>query len=181
MTTTIPTALRQFSEGLSALYPDTYLEIARGGRSSGIWWVEIASDTPITVQWSEATGFRLEAYTGEEEQLASYGSPPVEQYQTVDLALARMTQLLADSTDAQPGTVALRELRELQGVSQTTLGSKLGIKQAAVSRVERRSDLHLDTLSAIITALGGTLDIRARFPDCEVPLKFAGSLQGAGR
>jgi transcriptional regulator with XRE-family HTH domain len=83
-----------------------------------------------------------------------------------------MTQLLAEPASAEAGAVALRELRELQGLSQGDLGTRLGIKQAAVSRVERRSDLHLDTLNAIVQALGGTLEIRARFPDCELPIRF---------
>ncbi|SKA96485.1 hypothetical protein SAMN02745166_02399 [Prosthecobacter debontii] len=60
----------------------------------------------------------------------------------------------------------------LHGFSQTNLGSKLGIKQAAVSRVVHRSHLHWDTFMAIVQALGGTLEIRARFPDCEVPMWF---------
>ena len=69
--------------------------------------------------------------------------------------------------------MALRELRELQGLSQTEIGEKLGIKQAAVSRVERRTDLHLDTLVTIVEVLGGKLEIRPGFPDCEVPMRLA--------
>jgi DNA-binding XRE family transcriptional regulator len=169
----LPTVFGQFVEGLTALYPETHLEIVPVGGRSGVWWVEVACDPPVTVQWSEAAGFRLEAYIGEEEQLSSYGTPPREHYASSERALARMTQLIAPSPSTQLGSVALREVRELHGLSQTELASKLGIQQAAVSRVERRSDLRLDTLSAIIQALGGTLDIRARFPDCEMPLSFA--------
>ena len=52
------------------------------------------------------------------------------------------------------------------------LAARLGIQQAAVSKVERRQDLHLDTLSAIVTALGGTLEMKVKFPGGEVPLRM---------
>ncbi|TDU81717.1 helix-turn-helix protein [Prosthecobacter fusiformis] len=164
-----PTLLRQFVESLEVLYPEAEIVIERGGKSSGIWWIDIASGTVhVVVQWTPTLGFSLEEVSSE----PVYGELPVERYRTVELALKRMTQLLAESSQAEAGGVGLRELRDLHGVSQTVLGTKLGIKQAAVSRVEHRSDLHLDTLMAIVQALGGTLEIRARFPDCVVPMRF---------
>ncbi len=171
MTDTYPQPLRQFTEGLEALYPEAEVTIERGGKTSGVWWIDVAAAaTHVVIQWSSAVGFSLEEVDGEE---SVYGSLPAERYKTVELALKRMTQLLADPSEAETGGVALRELRELHGLSQTDLGTRLGIKQAAVSRVERRSDLHLDTLMAIIQALGGTLEIRAHFPDCDVPMRFS--------
>ena len=171
MIETHPKPVRQFVEGLEALYPDAEVTPERGGKTSGVWWIDIAtSHTHVVVQWSPANGFSLEE-VGDDEP--DYGSLPAERYKTVDLALKRMTQLLAEEAQAEVGGVALRELRELHGLSQIDLGAKLGIKQAAVSRVERRSDLHLDTLMAIVQALGGTLEIRARFPECEVPMRFS--------
>jgi uncharacterized protein YcaQ len=167
-----PQPVRQFTEGIQALYPEAETILERGGKTSGIWWIDIsASSSHIVVQWSAAQGFLLEEI-GDEEPV--YGALPAERYQTVELALKRITQLLAEKSASEIGGVALRELRELYGLSQTDLGVKLGIKQAAVSRVERRSDLHLDTLMAIVQALGGTLEIRARFPDCDVPMRVAG-------
>ncbi len=174
MADTHPTILRQFTEGLEALFPEVETTVERGGKNSGVWWIDIAAPSMhITAQWSQDIGFRMEAVEDDDADAVGYGSPPAEHYRSVELALARMSQLLTDAADLQQGSAAIRELRELHGVSQAELGTRLGIKQAAVSRVERRSDLHLDTLAAIITALGGTLDIRARFPDCEVPLRFA--------
>ena len=71
------------------------------------------------------------------------------------------------------GTMGLRDLREVRGLSQAELAERLGIQQAAVSKVERRQDLHLDTLAAIVKALGGTLEMKVKFPGGEVPLKMA--------
>lgn len=171
MTVEPPSPVRQFTEGLGALYPDVEISVERGGKTSGAWWVDIAaSTTHVVVQWSPSIGFSLEEISDKEPV---YGSLPAERYKTVEIALKRMTQLLAGEESAtEVGGLALGELRELHGLSQSELGSRLGIKQAAVSRVERRTDLHLDTLAAIVQALGGTLEIRARFPECEVPMRI---------
>ncbi len=59
----------------------------------------------------------------------------------------------------------LRELREALDRSQQQLAERLGIQQAAVSRLERRTDMYLSTLRELIQALGGELEIVARFPD----------------
>jgi transcriptional regulator with XRE-family HTH domain len=64
----------------------------------------------------------------------------------------------------------LRELREARHLSQRTLGAVLGSRQSTISRLERRSDMHLSTLRAYVEALGGVLEIRVRFRDGEMPL-----------
>lgn len=166
-----PPAVRQFIEGLEVLCPDAEVSLERGGKTSGVWWIDIAAPhAHVVVQWSPLAGFSLEEVDAEEP---AYGSLPAERYKTVPLTLRRMTQLLASDSQAATGGVALGELREIRGLTQTDLGDRLGIKQAAVSRAERRSDLHLDTLVNIVGALGGKLEIRASFPDCEVPMRFA--------
>ena len=82
----------------------------------------------------------------------------------------RLEQLV---DDGEVGVLGLRELREVHGLSQADLAARLGIQQAAVSKVERRQDLHLDTLTAIVKALGGTLEMKVKFPGGEVPLRMA--------
>jgi hypothetical protein len=44
------------------------------------------------------------------------------------------------------------------------LAEKLGIKQAALSRLKRRSDMHISKLCRLIAGMGGTMKIVARFP-----------------
>jgi transcriptional regulator with XRE-family HTH domain len=61
----------------------------------------------------------------------------------------------------------LRELREAHARSQQELAARLGVQQAAVSKLERRTDMYISTLRSIIRALGGELDIVARFPGRE--------------
>jgi predicted transcriptional regulator len=66
--------------------------------------------------------------------------------------------------------MTLQELREVLHIQQEELGELLGIKQAAVSRMERRSDIHLSSLRKAIEAMGGELVIIARFPKADVYL-----------
>lgn len=64
----------------------------------------------------------------------------------------------------------LAELRESLGLTQEELGTLLDVKQAAVARLEGRADIRLGTLHRIISALGGELEIVARFPEGVVRL-----------
>ena len=59
----------------------------------------------------------------------------------------------------------LRQLREARERSQQELAKKLHINQAAVSKLERRTDMYLSTLRNYIEAMGGKLEIVARFAD----------------
>lgn len=61
--------------------------------------------------------------------------------------------------------IRLTELRQALGISQEELASLLEKKQAAISRFERRSDMHISTLREFVTALGGKLEIIAKFPN----------------
>jgi hypothetical protein len=59
----------------------------------------------------------------------------------------------------------LRQIREARERSQAAVAQQLRINQAAVSKLERRTDMYLSTLRGYIEAMGGKLEIIARFPD----------------
>ena len=59
----------------------------------------------------------------------------------------------------------LCQLREAREQSQVAAAKQLHIKQAAVSKLERRTDMYLSTLRGYIEAMGGKLEIIARFKD----------------
>jgi transcriptional regulator with XRE-family HTH domain len=61
--------------------------------------------------------------------------------------------------------MALDELRAALDLTQEQLADVLGVNQAAISKVERRSDMFISTLRKIIEAMGGELEIRAILPD----------------
>ena len=66
--------------------------------------------------------------------------------------------------------MALDELREARQLTQESLAKILGIKQAAVSKMERRADMYLSTLHSIVKAMGGELRIEAVFPEGTVQI-----------
>lgn len=72
----------------------------------------------------------------------------------------------------------LYELRHARKLSQETLGKILGKGQASVSKLERRADMYVSTLRSMIAAMGGELDIIARFPDGAVRINQFGDLEG---
>ena len=61
--------------------------------------------------------------------------------------------------------MALDELRGALDLTQEHLAELLHVNQAAISKVERRSDMYISTLRKIIEAMGGQLDIRAVLPN----------------
>lgn len=64
----------------------------------------------------------------------------------------------------------LVELRQARNFTQAELAEALGTSQASVSKLERRSDMYLSTLRRLVQAMGGELEITARFPDGEIRL-----------
>ena len=74
--------------------------------------------------------------------------------------------------EALRAVLALTELREARGVTQTQLAEAWDVSQANVSRVEHEQDLYLSTLSAYVSALGGRLELTAVFPDQSVRLEL---------
>ena len=67
----------------------------------------------------------------------------------------------ADRTYAM-GLAALRQAAEL---TQTELARRLGVTQAAISRMEQPHDLLLSTLNAYLQAIGGTARMIVSFAD----------------
>lgn len=60
--------------------------------------------------------------------------------------------------------MALDELREAMKLTQESLAQTLNVRQATVSKMERRADMLISTLRRIIVAMGGDLEIRATLP-----------------
>jgi DNA-binding XRE family transcriptional regulator len=71
---------------------------------------------------------------------------------------ARAAELVAEET-------TLRDLRRALDRTQVALAKELGVKQETVSRLEKRSDMLLSTLRSYVEAMGGELDLVAKFPD----------------
>ncbi|HHS8465345.1 TPA: helix-turn-helix domain-containing protein [Legionella pneumophila] len=78
----------------------------------------------------------------------------------------RATQLIAEE-------MTLRDLRLALEKTQVDLGEILHMKQEGISRLEKRSDMLISTLSKYISAMGGSLKLMAEFPD-RAPVEIHG-------
>ncbi|WP_274626473.1 XRE family transcriptional regulator [Arvimicrobium flavum] len=74
------------------------------------------------------------------------------------------------ATKQMLGDMALHELRQAREKSQQELARDLHVGQPAVARLERRADMYVSNLRRYVEALGGTLEITARFPDASVTI-----------
>ena len=66
--------------------------------------------------------------------------------------------------------MALDELRAAREFTQAELSQVLRVDQGSISKLERRTDMYIGTLRRYIEAMGGSLQIRAVFPDGEVQI-----------
>jgi DNA-binding XRE family transcriptional regulator len=72
--------------------------------------------------------------------------------------------------DIERKELALHELRQALRRSQEDLAQTLEVQQPAIAKLERRADMYVSNLRRYVEALGGTLEITARFPDGEVTI-----------
>lgn len=92
---------------------------------------------------------------------------------TRDRAARRTKELL--------GELLLSEIRQLAGKSQQQVAAALGIRQPSLSKLENQDDMQVSTLRRIIEALGGELEVIARFPKGAVKIdQFDRTKHGAG-
>jgi DNA-binding transcriptional regulator YiaG len=78
-----------------------------------------------------------------------------------DVAQIRRDMEEADRTHAM-GLAALRRAAQL---TQVALARRMGVTQAAVSRMEQPHDLLLSTLNSYLEAVGGRASVIVRFAD----------------
>jgi transcriptional regulator with XRE-family HTH domain len=74
---------------------------------------------------------------------------------------ARMDAHLEQAMASMP----LDKLRKARSLTQTAVAARLHVDQGSVSKIENRTDMYLSTLREYVEALGGTLELRADFPD----------------
>ena len=76
----------------------------------------------------------------------------------------------AEKTKTLLEAMPLQELRHARNLSQEQLAQTLSVKQAAVSKIENRTDMYVSTLRNFIKAMGGDLEIIAKFPEGSVQI-----------
>ena len=86
---------------------------------------------------------------------------------------ARTAELVAEE-------LTLRDLRRAQHLTQERMAELMGVEQENVSRLERRADLLLSTLSSYVAAMGGRLRLVAEFPDRQPVALSLSDITGRG-
>jgi DNA-binding Xre family transcriptional regulator len=64
----------------------------------------------------------------------------------------------------------LKELRKARAFTQVDLARVMDVDQAAISKIEKREDMYVSTLSDYVKAMGGELKLVASFPDAEIQI-----------
>jgi DNA-binding XRE family transcriptional regulator len=77
---------------------------------------------------------------------------------------------VAAKTAALREEMTLAELRQARELTQESLGETLHVGQTAIAKMEKRADMYVGNLRRFIEAMGGELDIVARFPDGDVKI-----------
>ena len=65
----------------------------------------------------------------------------------------------------------LSELRKTRNLTQQQVAELMEVGQSAISKIEGQNDILIRTLERYVKALGGHLEVRAKFPDAEVTLR----------
>jgi len=168
--------IKQFVDALQSETAAAF-EIDAPAGPDGEWWIDVEiGGMRSHVLWTRSLGFGI--YTDE----TGYGGRPQEIYRNALEAGARILQLAARwRKDAPPHALGLRELRHLVGETQLAVADALGADQARISRMEKGGDMKLSTLIGYLNALGGTLELRVRFPSFEAPIQPIDPATAKGR
>jgi DNA-binding XRE family transcriptional regulator len=160
-------ALRTFQDLVLKKAPEARLSVDAPADSDGIWFVDIQlRKKRVALEFRPKAGFAL--YRSKSE----FGEGPTEIYRTAELAARRVIRIVTGSE--VNGEFTLKDLRDLYELTQEDLAKKIGVKQAAVSRFEKRREVKLGTLSDAIKAIGGRLEVRAVFKDSDIRLSMKG-------
>ena len=88
---------------------------------------------------------------------------------------ARMTPAAQAKAEAEAlrleEEMDLAEVRRALKLSQDEIAQTLQIGQGSVAKIEKRADMYVSTLRRFIEAMGGQLEIVARFSDHSVKIK----------
>lgn len=85
----------------------------------------------------------------------------------------------AEKVRSLKAEMPLAELRRARERSQLELARALKVRQPAVAKLEKRADMYVSNLRRYIEALGGSLEITARFPEGAVQITNFSDLENS--
>lgn len=129
-------------------------------------WVDIIRDKlSVTIEYLPERGFGLYLDSDGED---GFDSGPAEVYRNHRPLINRLRKIF-DGGGQLPIT-RLRDIREVLGVSQKQLSTIFNQEQSSISKMESRDKIFLNTLVSYIHNLGGTLEMKIHFKECDLPL-----------
>ncbi|WP_159396706.1 helix-turn-helix domain-containing protein [Sorangium cellulosum] len=159
--------MEMLARGIKERLPNAEISLDPPSEAGGAWWLDVRMDgRSVVVEWRPRVGFGVSSTPSD-----GYGEGQDELYDTTEGALARIVEVLEEGVRTQPPDEhVLKRLREARGASQIAIAELMGVRQATISKIERRRDLNVGTLRRFVEALGGVLEVSVRFPDGTVPL-----------
>jgi DNA-binding XRE family transcriptional regulator len=147
--------------------PAATIAVDAPSRPKGDWFIDLKlGKRSFVIELRPALGFGLSSTPAE-----GLGEGPDEFFEDEHDLVERIASLLRKKARSEPQRVRLlQQLRERMQVSQVAVAAKLKVRQPTISKIERREDMNLSTLRRYVRALGGELQVMARFPDGAVEI-----------
>lgn len=154
--------IEELKNRLVGQFPNVEASLDAPSNPGAAWLLDMQlDDHSVTVEWRPGAGLGILSSDD-----VIYGEGVHEVFPDLEPALARVAALLRGrSRTSPPNTTILRELRRSRRMSQEELARRLRVRQAAVSKFERRSDIRISTLKSFVTAMGGELELHVKFPE----------------
>jgi plasmid maintenance system antidote protein VapI len=166
-------AIERVLAGVKKRLPRADTELFQPDDPTGRCMLDVEHDGWLAVvSWVPQRGFGITVRSLEDETY--YGETTDEAYpgDADDLVDHVVKLLKAKKRTSPPRSVVLRELRARCGVTQAEVAERLDVRQGTVSKLERRERLDVGTLSEVVRAMGGELELWVRFPD-DAPVKLS--------
>jgi len=104
----------------------------------------------------------------------------IKKFSSLRSAMSKQAQVeVTEQVEALMAAMPLHELRRARGLSQKMLAETLRVQQPAIAKLEQRTDMYISTLRSHIEAMGGELEITARFPEGTVKISNFSQLEPA--
>lgn len=81
---------------------------------------------------------------------------------------AQSQSRVAEKTAVLRAEMDLTEIRRARQLSQESIAQTLHVSQGSVAKMEKRVDMYISSLRRFVEAMGGELEVTAKFPDRSV-------------
>ncbi len=169
--------IEQLHTELQRVIPDLTCELDPAASPTGSWWLDARrGHAHVVIEWKPDMGFGV---TATPEPGLGEGSHEV--YSSLETVARRVGNLLAHGGQTTSlESLDLPALRLLMKMTQQDVAREMQVRQAAVSKLESRTNMHIATLDNYVEALGGELEIWANFPDRRVRISPGSKKRPAG-